>query len=359
MDKFQLPRQIEHYLATLSKVYAQQGNRQLQELLVNSQVRVDEGTSYDNWNGGISGHAIYLSVPEALYLTILPTVNDARNQIKEDLERLHNVKSEFFEDIFIEMEETKDQDWRKSSGLLIGNQRSISHVISERIWGKTGYRVFLSHRSDSKKETAKLKTELQLFGISAFVAHEDIHPTKAWQDEIDNALSTMDAFVALMTPDFHESEWTDQEVGFALARGVPMIAANLGRDPYGFMGKFQALPTDWLSAALDIAKILISNDRMVTAYIKALPNCPSYDDGNTLAKLLPKIEKLSISQIDQIIECYNSNNDIRGSYGFDGRRPVSYGPGLVHFLEYLDPTRDYNYNKFRFINAFPKHVPPT
>ena len=38
----------------------------------------------------------------------------------------------------------------------------------------------------------------------------------------------MDAFVALMTEGFHASDSHDEEVGFALARGVPVIAVQLG-----------------------------------------------------------------------------------------------------------------------------------
>jgi hypothetical protein len=50
----------------------------------------------------------------------------------------------------------------------------------------------------------------------------------------------MDGFVALLTTEFHDSDWTDQEVGYALARRVPIISVRMGRDPYGFLGKFQA-----------------------------------------------------------------------------------------------------------------------
>src|SRR5437763_5149534 len=41
-------------------------------------------------------------------------------------------------------------------------------------------------------------------------------------------------------PSFHESKWCDQEVGFALARRVPVLPLNFGINPYGFMAKFQA-----------------------------------------------------------------------------------------------------------------------
>ena len=59
-----LPKSIERYLAALSKLYAQDGNRALQEIIVNAQARVAEGWTYDNWNGGTHGHALYLVVPE-------------------------------------------------------------------------------------------------------------------------------------------------------------------------------------------------------------------------------------------------------------------------------------------------------
>jgi hypothetical protein len=68
VTKFELPKNIEHYLATLSKMYGQEGHKQLQEIIVNSQVRVHEGWSYDGWNGGMHGHALYLTVPEVIYL---------------------------------------------------------------------------------------------------------------------------------------------------------------------------------------------------------------------------------------------------------------------------------------------------
>lgn len=177
------------------------------------------------------------------------------------------------------------------------------------------------------------------FGVSAFVAHEDIHPTKAWQDEIENALASMDGFVALMTTDFHDSNWTDQEVGYALARGVPIVAVRLGRDPYGFLGKFQALLSDWDTAAEGIGKLLMKHDRMVSAYINALPHCTSFDVGNTLSRVLPNIESLSEHQIDEIVDAYNANGQLKGSFGFNGTRPTLWGPGIISHLHRLGPNR--------------------
>ena len=68
---FDLPKNIERYLAALSRLYAQEGKKQLQTIVVNSQVRVIEEWSSDNWNGGTFGHALYLVIPETLYLSVV------------------------------------------------------------------------------------------------------------------------------------------------------------------------------------------------------------------------------------------------------------------------------------------------
>lgn len=205
----------------------------------------------------------------------------------------------------------------------------------ERIWGKQGFRLFLSHKTDVKEETALLKDRLRLFGIVGFVAHEDIHPTKAWQDEIEYALSSMDGFVALMTENFHDSNWTDQEVGFAVARRVPIIAVRMGTDPYGFIGKFQALSCTWMKAPIEIVKLLINDRRVFDGYIQALRNVPNWDVGNELAEVLPSIETLTQQQINALVAAYNETAELRGSFGFNGKNKTNYGPGLVWHLNKL------------------------
>lgn len=335
VSKFELPETIDRHLAALSKLYAHEGKRQLQEIIVNAQTRIREEWSRDNLNGGIYGHALYLVLPEPLFLSSVNKKNLIQNQIKEDLNKVHNIPDEFVEEVFLEMEVAEDYEWRKDSGLLLTGKRVVAPDATKRIWGDDGFRVFLSHKSEVKQETADLKGRLRLFGISCFVAHEDIHPTKTWQDEIENALASMDGFVALMTANFHDSDWTDQEVGFAFARGVPIIAVRLGRDPYGFIGKFQGLASTWPTAAEDIVKILIKNDRMFSAYIQALRKCPSWAEGNTIGKALPGIEALTAQQIDDLVAAYNETSELRGSFAFNGSKSRYYGLGLASHLNRL------------------------
>lgn len=332
---FELPRKIEHFLAALSKLYAQESKKHLQTIIVNAQIRVNEGWSYDNWNGGTYGHALYLVIPETLYLSVVKNRDAFQRQIKEDISKLHNIQNEFIAAVFLEIEVTEDQDWRKESGLLFSGQRVIAPEAESRVWGDEGYRVFLSHKTEVKKETTELKERLQPFGISGFVAHEDIRPTKEWQDEIENALFSMDAFVALMTEEFHDSIWTDQEVGVAFGRGVPIISVKLGKDPYGFIGKFQALSCSWDTAAKEIVKILVKHDHMLDAYIKAVENCFGYGQGNILSEILPYINKLSNQQANRLISAFNENGQVRDSFGFNGKLPHRYGDGLPSHLSRL------------------------
>lgn len=67
------------------------------------------------------------------------------------------------------------------------------------------FRLFISHLSKDKLKATRLKDCLTPYAISGFVAHEDIHPTLEWQGEIERALRTMDAFIAVHTAGFSQA----------------------------------------------------------------------------------------------------------------------------------------------------------
>jgi hypothetical protein len=273
------------------------------------------------------------------------------NILKTELNRAMGIDEKIAERIRLEVD--KLAGWLKRDGFIFNEakgeitpiskginlddkelkaKREISHEAEKRIWEEGLYRIFLSHKVEVKKEVAELKRRLKIFSASCFVAHEDIHPTQEWQDEIENALFSMDAFVALLTEGFHDSLWTDQEVGVAFGRGVPIISVKLGKNPYGFIGKFQALSCSWDTAAKEIVKILVKHDQMLNAYIKAVENCSSYDQGNTLSEILPSIDKLSKQQVTLLISVFNENGEVRGSFGFNGKNSRYYGEGLLSHL---------------------------
>ena len=138
-----------------------------------------------------------------------------------------------------------------SGSPLLGKRVTPSDVEVRHLWPHGRFRLFLSHLSTDKIAVSKLKSELGVYGVSAFVAHEDIQPSLTWQDEIILCLRSMHALAALITPEFHASPWTDQEIGWAFGRGVLVLPVRLGKDPYGFVGKYQGV-----AGTLDQPKIL-------------------------------------------------------------------------------------------------------
>ena len=64
----------------------------------------------------------------------------------------------------------------------------------------------------------------------------------------------------------------------------------------------------------------MKHDRMVSAYVQALRRCPSFDDGNVLARALPEIERATEQQIDDLVAAVNDNDQVRHSFGFSGNK---------------------------------------
>jgi hypothetical protein len=117
-------------------------------------------------------------------------------------------------------------------------------VVDPAFWKDGQLRLFISHLAKHRSFAGKLKLLLKRYGISCFVAHDDIAPTKELEDEIITALDTCDALIALMHPNFHVSSWADQEIGYAMGRSVPVCSVRLGQTPYGFIGRYQAFKAD-------------------------------------------------------------------------------------------------------------------
>lgn len=137
------------------------------------------------------------------------------------------------------------------------------------------FRLFISHIAKDKDKATRLKACLKQYGISGFVAHEDIHPTLEWQREIERALYCMDAMVTIHTVGFSQSFWTQQEIGFAIGRGTKVISLRMGEDPTGFISKQQALSRGRRRAeeiAQEVDKLLEDDERTRDKLLAARSN---------------------------------------------------------------------------------------
>ncbi|HXM20335.1 MAG TPA: toll/interleukin-1 receptor domain-containing protein [Terriglobales bacterium] len=198
--------------------------------------------------------------------------------------------------------------------------------IEPTFWIPGHFRLFLSHLAKHKSVATEFQTGLSNFNISAFVAHRDIEPTKEWQDEIELALNTADALVALLTDGFHASKWTDQEIGFVMGRGLLVIAVRLGEEPYGFIAKHQALQGNGQlvpDLVLEIYELLRDHKqtqkRMAEALVYRFEQSDSFKQAKGNIALLEDVKYWDSQLLERLGSAAEDNGQIAGSFGVPAR----------------------------------------
>jgi hypothetical protein len=192
----------------------------------------------------------------------------------------------------------------------------------ESSWRAGEFRVFLSHLAAHKLFASELSDALKTYGMHGFVAHEHIEPGKAWENVILSSLATCDCLVAILHPDFHKSNWTDQEVGYVLGRGKLALAVKAGIDPYGFMGRLQAIPlplgTSGATMAHKLVRLLCAHEETGHAarqsLIEKLVSSRSWNTSNLIAGVLKESPKITKPQFLQLYEARKANGEISGAY---------------------------------------------
>lgn len=162
---------------------------------------------------------------------------------------------------------------------------------------KEGYlRVFISHLSTNRERMSALKAGLSNWGVSAFIAHEDIKSSREWRDEVEAGLETMDVLVAVVEPGFKESDWCSQEVGYALGRKVDIIPLRAGLDPFGFFGKYQGIQ---IKGKLP--------DRVANEIVQALLNKPKHRTQllQCIAKALSSLSSTKKIELLRILDSWS------------------------------------------------------
>ena len=200
-------------------------------------------------------------------------------------------------------------------------------------WEEDTFRVFMSHSSKNKAQVSQVKQELVRRGVECFVAHDDITPTKEWLEEIEKALRTCHTIVAFLNDDFKSSDFCDQEVGYGLQRGILIVPVRMGKDPYGFMSRYQgvnAANKDPLTIANDIYKILATNplskELVHRASLPAIEQVVNsfLDSGSfaTASSNLTEVEQLDVippQLLMKIEKEWENNSQITHSFGVPDR----------------------------------------
>lgn len=205
-----------------------------------------------------------------------------------------------------------------------GIQRNYDDDIIKSIWGvkDAKYKLFISHKHSIQKDCASLKEYLAKFHISSFVAHVDAEVNAEWQERIEIALQTCDGLLAILTNDFYESDWTEQEIGCAIGRNIDIFSLGLGEKARGFIGKYQTiLNVNSLSDHSEILTNLSNVDGVFNSLLYTIENCgDQWEVYNEIYDVISRRKTLKKKEADGLIELANRYNNIYNSNKFGGRQ---------------------------------------
>jgi hypothetical protein len=280
-------------------------------------------TGYDNWDNGITFYALMLEVPIPTYAAL----EESRDTLEKDIHR--HVSQITRTDAGNRITEVVISPILADAARPIVAPADVDIPEEEvpTFWEAGFFRLFITHLAALKGSAHRLKQALARHQVAAFVAHDDIEPTREWQAEIERALRTADALVALMSPGFLESRWCDQEVGIAIGRGKLVLPLRVGADPHGFMGKYQALTAtpgeDVSTLSQKIVDILIRNpqssERMAEGLVEKLAASRSFDSSKQTVSLLEGVPQLNASQGARLVRAIEENGEVREAWGVPER----------------------------------------
>jgi hypothetical protein len=186
--------------------------------------------------------------------------------------------------------------------------------------------VFLSYSHKDRRLAHKVKEGFVALGFDVFLAHDDIRVSTAWRREILKSLRKCEIFVPILTEAFTKSKWTDQESGYALARGARIAPLKVDVDPYGFIGEFQArkLKSDSVHEICWAVLEGLKSDsrlgeRIRQVAIKEFLKSRTFDDAYKNLRRLTKFRPFSRTQLAEIIKGSSRNQNI---YGCRMARPL-------------------------------------
>ncbi len=140
--------------------------------------------------------------------------------------------------------------------------------------------IFISHSTKNEDVAKEIRDELEKKHYKCFLSSDDLEADDDWHDEIWKALIGSHAFLGIVTKEFYESAFCQQELGAALAfpNKPRLLILHDATKPPGFAARFQACKRSKLFVTLD-TKPRYRTVR-VEAWITAARSVTSYKNAN-------------------------------------------------------------------------------
>ena len=249
----------------------------------------------------------------------------------------------------------------------------LQQTSSELFAASQRFRMFVSYRNGSEHEAGHIASRLREFGITTFVASEDLNVGERWAIEIEAAVQNCDALLAYATSNFGSGEWTDREVRWAIRFGKPIYHVAPGVLASGPVAEYQALQLDGGDVPiLKIVQHFGQFPRMAESIVYAIERCAkggSYAQANQLASAFQRLSVLSCEQAQRLIDAYNSDeshpafgayNQIRGAFAFGRGTGGANDSLMVTRINELTPlvVGHDEEGKIRCVSSYPPRIRP-
>jgi len=118
---------------------------------------------------------------------------------------------------------------------------------------------FISYRYEDRHLAGRVARLLEASGQKCFLAHDSMKISLDFEDEIRRQIDQCTALVAVVTPNFVESIYANQEVGIAMGKAKPIIQLwfpAVDKSKLGFLRSLNAIQTTEEGLNTVISKVL-------------------------------------------------------------------------------------------------------
>jgi hypothetical protein len=176
--------------------------------------------------------------------------------------------------------------------------------------------AFISYSNVDKAMASITKSALLDFGLTGFLAHEDLQVSEEWRDAIIEELKSVTIFVALLSKDFKASEWCAQEVGYIVSRpDVLIIPLSLDATvAFGFISNLQSKRVRKEESIPEILRDVLLKKRprlMIPRWIKKVASAGSYRGAEAIvAPLVPYFSIFTQDEIEIFLTAALGNSQV-------------------------------------------------
>lgn len=177
-------------------------------------------------------------------------------------------------------------------------------------------KAFISYSTADKIFAGSVKKALEEYEIEAFLAHEDLQVSDEWKERIQAELRQVDVFVAILSTNFKNSLWCEQELGFIVSRSdVLIIPLSVdGTTPYGFIGHLQGQTIHDIAGTAQTIESALYRKRprlMIPFQIARVRGATSYRNAEKMVRpLVPVFAEFTEDEISDFVRAATENGEV-------------------------------------------------